>query len=189
MLKRLEIEFKYKAIVGLEEFNKFSSIIYGEGKNYSVYGEDTFFNNIDKPGTFYRYRTDSSRNAQLTFKRKTVEHNNYIREEHNIDLASNCSYDQIKDFLESQGYIYNTAIHKVSHIRIYDNFVLSYYTVMDKNMNFLDKFIEIEVREDVKWKDDKEAWHTLVTLEKLCKNLGISEGARQNRSLFEMYKE
>ena len=56
-------------------------------------------------------------------------------------------------------------------------------------MNFLDKFIEIEVREDIKWKDDKEAWHTLVTLEKLCKNLGISEGARQNRSLFEMYKE
>ncbi len=183
------MEFKYRAVVDVEEFNKFCDVIFGECKSYTVFGEDKFFFDPSKPDTFYRYRTDNNHTSQMTFKRKTTSDNNYIREEHNIDLAPTCTYEQIADLLESQGYKYNTSVHKISFVHVYESFVLSYYLVMDKNLNHLDKFIEIEMREDIAWKNEKEPWYMLVTLEKLCKTIGISEESRQSKSLFEMYKE
>lgn len=187
-MKNKEVEFKYLADkVTLSEFKAFCDKK-SPDKFVIVSGYDHFYSNIASADSFYRHRVNTNEN-QLTFKRKTVDGNNFIREEHNIDLPLSVSQEKIKDLCNITGYNYNTSIFKNCFIYNYSYYTLVYYICYDINLNELNRFIEIEMKEDHNWVDEQEAYGELLTLEKLCHNLGVSSKDRVIKSLFEMYRK
>lgn len=180
-----EIEFKYNAAVSLSTFKAFC-----EGRKPDKFiiisGYDHFYANND-PNSFYRHRVNTNEN-QLTFKRKTVDDNSFIREEHNIDLPLNVSEDKIKALCGVNNYQYNTSIFKNCFIYNYNYYTLVYYVVYDIDLKEAGRFIEIEMKEDYDWNSETEAFNELLALERLCKPLGLSNEVRINKSLFEMYR-
>ena len=186
-MKNKEIEFKYKASsLTLSEF-KFFCVSRKPDKFQIISGYDHFYSNTSTTDSFYRHRVNTNEN-QLTFKRKTDSSNNFIREEHNIDLPLSVSEEKIKDLCNITGYQYNFSIFKNCFIYNYSYYTLVFYICYDINLNELDRFIEIEMKEDHDWVDEQEAYGELLTLEKLCQNLGISSKDRINKSLFELFR-
>lgn len=187
-LELREIEFKYPAEIVLTKFKEFCLNRSNLVKFVLVSGYDHFYSNCTVPDTFYRHRVNTNEN-QLTFKRKTVADNSFIREEHNIDLPLNLPEDKIKALCGIQGYLYNTSIFKHCFIYVYDYYTIVYYICYDIDLNETGRFIEIEMKEDYNWKNEAEAFNELVTLERMCKELGVSSEKRINKSLFEMYRK
>lgn len=188
MKKALEVEFKYNASeINLNSFKEFC--MKREPDSYIMAaGHDHFYFKDQDPHGFYRYRVGAGIN-QLTYKKKTVTENNYIRIEHNIDLAEHVDRDQISSMCSDLGYKYNTTIFKNSFIYVYEYYVMAYYIVYDSDMKEIDRFLEIEMNEDFPWEDEKQAWGELVILERIHKSLGISASKRIKESLFELYKK
>lgn len=182
-----EIEFKYRANdIALSEFKKFCDS--KAPKTYTeASGYDHFYTKKGEEGAFCRYRKGADIH-QLTFKRKTVDSNNYVRTEHNIDLALKVSRDQIEALLLEFGYSYNTSIFKSCFIYKYDWYTAVFYTCYDEEMTELGRFMELEMSEDTEWQAG-EAERELAVLEKLCKPLGILPQARVRRSLFELFRK
>lgn len=185
----LEMEFKYDASkIPLRKFQLFCSEKAWQSK-VTVSGKDTFYSSIkEDDGTFFRLRTTDDSN-ELTFKRKTVTENSFIREEHNVPLAPGASDVLVTNFLKSQGYKYDREIYKFNVVYFYEFFVLSYYICYDSNMVELDRFIELEINEKASWSSEADAWNYLLILEKTCKVLGIRSQNRIKESLFEMYRK
>ena len=125
---------------------------------------------------------------QLTFKRKTIKDNSYIREEHNIDLPLTVSKEKIKALCNINGYTYDFSIFKNCFIYNYDYYTLVYYICYDVQLRELGRFIEIEMKEDYNWTSEEEAYKELVVLEKLCKGFEISSEGRSQLSLFEQFR-
>lgn len=189
MLKNLEIEFKYNAKhLNLTHFKAFCEASHPR-QFQIISGYDHFFSKHDDPDSFYRHRVNTNEN-QLTFKRKTVKDNSYVREEHNIDLPLNVSADKIRDLCNISSYKYNTSIFKNCFIYNYEYYTLVFYICYDKDLKELDRFLEIEMREDYDWSTEEEALSALKTIEKLCAHtLLIGPGNRINQSLFEMFRK
>lgn len=183
-MKNKEVEFKYKASVSIEEFKRFCV-----DKNpldlLVIAGYDHFYSNLKDKDSFFRHRT-SFKDNELTFKRKTALNNSFVRTEINIEIANGS--DSIAELCKEMGYEYNTSVFKSCLVYTHKNYVVSYYICYDSNMKELDRFIEIEVRED-RWDNEKEAWDELLVLEKVYKPLGISTSGRIKSSLFEMYRK
>lgn len=186
-LKNLEIEFKYAATVPLIEFQSFCELR-KPLKVQIISGFDHFMSKDTDPDSFYRHRVNTLEN-QLTFKRKTIKDNSFIREEHNIDLPLTVSRSTIESMCGVHGYKYNVSIFKNCFIYTYAYYTLVFYSVYDINLNEMGRFIEIEMKEDYDWVDEKEAFGELITLEKLCKVLNIDSSKRINTSLYEMFRK
>lgn len=187
-MKYKEIEFKYKAEnISLMNFHKFC-----EQRNHQRYvyaaGYDYFYDSKKDADAFCRHRTGPDVN-QLTFKRKTQDANNFIRTEHNIDLTRGTKEDAVGALLHEFGYQINAAIFKTCFVYVYDYYVLVYYICYDLNMIEKNRFIEIEMREDYHWATEQEAMDELVTMERICKPLGITAQNRIKKSLYEIFKE
>ena len=186
MLEQLEIEFKYDASkIKLNDFIKFC-----QQKNpisYKImFGYDSFYKSASSSSSFYRHRISNYDN-QLTYKRKTVDGNSFVRKEINIDMKRKITEPVIADYCKELGYEFNMSLFKSSFVFEYETYTLVYYICYDTNMNELGRFIEIEMSEDYKWKNKEEAWGQLIVLEKLAKPLGLTTSARIKKSLFEMY--
>lgn len=188
-MKYKEIEFKYNAdAVKLSDFTAFCGAHNGGAEELRASGFDHFYDNLKDPDAFGRLRVGADSN-QLTFKRKTQDTNNFIRTEHNIDLASWTTRDQIEALFSEFGYRYNTSLFKNCFIYVYDTYTFVYYICYDVNMKELGRFIEIEMSEQHSWVNESEAYNHLLVLEKLMKTLGISPQNRIKRSLYELYRK
>lgn len=186
MKKPLEIEFKYKADnISLTEFKAFCeskppvSFIQASGYDY-------FYSDALNSGAFCRFRVGADIN-QVTFKRKTKEKNNFVRVEHNIDLAPVVTEPQVRALVSEFGYEYDSTIYKSCFVYKYEWYTLVYYICYNEDLKELGRFIEIEMKEDHDWETEESAWNELVIVEKLCKTLGISPQARIKKSLYELY--
>lgn len=182
-----EIEFKYLAKVKLSQFKQFCEVR-KPIKYQIISGYDRFFSKPSEPDSFYRHRVNTNEN-QLTFKRKTTKTDNFIREEHNIDLPLNVSEEKIEALCRINGYVYDTTIFKNCFIFNYSDHTLVYYVCYDSELRELGRFIEIEMKEDYAWTSEQEAFNSLLALERLCKAVGLSPDNRVNKSLFEMYRK
>lgn len=185
-MKNKEVEFKYKATVTLSDFKAFCESK-RPVKTAIVSGFDHFYANDTAPDSFYRHRVNTNEN-QLTFKRKSKAEDNYIREEHNIDLPLTVTEEKISDLCNISGYKYNSTIFKNAFIYNYEYYTLVYYICYDRELNELGRFIEIEMKEDYNWNNEQEAYNEMVSLEKLMKPLGIASFSRISQSLFEMFR-
>lgn len=188
-MKYKEIEFKYNADnIPLFKFVKVCEEM-NPVRNFYAAGYDHFYEKADEKDAFCRHRCGVDIN-QLTFKRKTVDKNNFIRTEHNIDLAKTVDRAAIEALVKEFGYTYNSSIFKTCVIFQFEYYTLVYYVVSDGNFDQRGKFIEIEMAEDHNWANEEEAWNQLILIEKLLKtNLGITPQSRLKSSLFELYKK
>lgn len=152
-----------------------------------IEGWDTFYSNPHDSDSFLRYRSRSGEN-ELTFKRKLIQKNSIIRTEINIALSENNS-DNINKFCEELGYKYNTKIHKVAYVYLYEDYNICYYFCADDKGKSLDSFIEIELAPDINWRTKKNAMETLKKLEKRYELIGLSPKLRVKKSLFELYRK
>ena len=129
----VEIEFKYNAAeIALTAFTKFcqshdpESFILASGWDY-------FYENTKNPDAFCRLRVGPDSN-QLTFKRKLSDKNNFVRTEHNIDLAKSVSRPQIDALVSEFGYKPNTLLFKNCFIYQYARHIFVYYVVYNADM-------------------------------------------------------
>lgn len=179
----LEVEFKYSADnISLESFSQFCRLI-GESEYKSAAGYDYFYENGVK-GSFLRHRVGPDIN-QLTYKRK-IQKDNFIRVERNINLHRDILLEEVTGFCEDTGYKFNTKIMKHSFVFVFDWYIAAYYICYDANMEELNRFIELEVREDM---DNKDPYKELLILEKMYKPLGLMPNDRVKASLFELYRK
>lgn len=187
-LKNQEIEFKYRADhISLSSFKHFCECREPD-KFQIVSGFDHFYSKESESDSFYRHRVNTNEN-QLTFKRKINKDDSFVREEHNIDLPLTVSEEKIKDLCNITGYSYNTSIFKNCFIYNYDYYTLVFYICYSKDLNETGRYIEIEMKEDYDWFDVNEAYSALVTVEKLCRTLGLAPESRIKESLFEMNRK
>lgn len=192
MKKPLEIEFKYNASeVDLGQLGEFCNQVDthdGETPSFlHASGYDYFYARFAEDTAFCRHRVGPDSN-QLTFKRKTAENNNYVRIEHNIDLAPGVSPEQIRALAREFGYGATTfSIFKNCFIYSFPQYIFVYYVCYDTSMKELGRFLEIEVSESYPWKDSDEAMDRLIQLEQKAKVIGLTPQKRIKRSLFEMF--
>lgn len=187
--KYLEIEFKYSAKnISLQSFSEFVSTLKGPFKYKEASGYDYFYDDPQDEDGFYRLRIGHDI-RQITYKHKTKEVNNYVRDEHNLNLVKSMTFDAMVAYVASLGYTFNNKIFKSCFIYEFETYTLVYYVCSDSNISELGRFIEIEMKEDYPWSSQMDAWNELVALERICKPLGVSPQARVKRSLFELYKK
>lgn len=187
----LEIEFKYSADnISLSHFNKFCQARPDHDTSAFLVasGYDYFYENKNDSEAFCRHRYGPDMN-QLTFKRKTSGVNNFVRTEHNLDFTKDMTVSQIEAYIREHGYEFNTSIFKNCFIYKFEWYTLVYYICYDTDLKELGRFVEIEMKEDYAWKTRDEAWNALVSMERLCKTLGVSAQKRIKLSLYEMFKK
>lgn len=179
-----EIEVKYNA--DAITLDKFKSIVDPQNPNWIIVSSyDDYFTN--DAGEFIRYRYHDTM-GELTIKRKTIDANNNNRVEVNVKTEPKGSKN-IAAFCDLLGYKPNFQIFKTCHIAFLEKAVLVYYVTYDKNMNELNRFIEIEANEDFKWTSEEEAWNEVMKHEKSFEPLGITSKNRLRKSLFELYRK
>ncbi len=188
-MKHLEIETKYNAdSISLVAFNDFCQSLKGSPKYLEAAGYDYFFDSDKDEDGFYRIRIGHDL-RQLTYKHKTKDTNNYVRDEHNLNFASSMTKEYIEGYVKSLGYEFNTRLFKNCFIYAFETYTLVYYVCYDSDMHELGRFIEIEMSEDYPWPTEQDAWNELIAMERICRPLGISPQSRVKRSLFEMYRQ
>jgi adenylate cyclase class IV len=184
-MKFKELEFKYRADdIALSEFRKFCE--QDPHKFLVASGYDYFYENVSDPTSFCRHRVGPDAN-QLTFKRKTSDKNNYLRDEDNLDLIGKMTLDQVKSLCEKFGYRYTNLLFKNCFIYKYNRYTFVYYICYDKDMQEVGRFIEIEMDEKYAWPSEQVAWAELVDLEQKLAKFNIYPQSRIKRSLFEMF--
>lgn len=182
-----EIEFKYDAKnIFLPIFlNKCKKIL---KTNFQCFqGTDRFYGSEKDKRSLLRHRVGSDMN-QLTFKKKLIDANNYVRIEHNIDLPKNVTITQIHKFCNDLGYKYNFMLNKNVFLFKGKNFIIVYYICYDEDNRAVGRFIEIELDETIDWGTQKNALKELRKLEKKFMLLGIGPRSRVKPSLWELYK-
>lgn len=181
MSKNKEIEFKYRAKIGLDVYGQLVA-----EKNpleyVQVSGFDHFFYNKDDPKAFQRFRDGVDK--ELSLKRKESLNDNFIRLEINIPLPNYVKSEDVFSFCQGSGYEYTGSVFKSCFIYKFIDYTLSYYICYSNNMKELGRFIEIEVSNSG---SDMDCFSELVVLEKIWKSLKISPGDRVKESLFELY--
>ncbi len=185
-MKYQEVEFKYNADgISLEKFN---AICRGAGpaEYHQIAGHDYFFSSPSAPGAFARHRIADGVFNQLTFKRKTDDKNNYVRTEHNIDLAVATTRHQVQSLMAEFGYEPDGSIFKAVFFYTYDTHVVVFCVVYDADLRETGRYVEIEMREDYEWPRGYDVYGRLVELEREFSALGISPQSRMKKSLYEL---
>lgn len=179
-----EIETKYYAD-GIN-LNKFVELVAPMNPNWVMVSSfDDYFTN--PAGEFIRYRYTDDK-GELTIKRKTTDANNNNRVEVNLKTEGK-NFLTVKAFSELLGYQLNFSIYKTCKIAFLDKVVLVYYVVYDDKLNELQRFIEIEAKEDYPWDSEEQAWAEVTKYEKMMEPLGITPRNRLKKSLFELFKK
>ncbi len=191
-VKYREVETKYNAEnISLTDFTEIAKARNPE-KFVLASGYDHFYKNAKDPDAFIRHRIGTDSN-QLTFKRKTIDANNNIRTEYNLDFDPHMDKEEAessaKALCEDLHFSYNSSLFKTCFVYRFSDHILVYYICYDLDMNERGRFIEIEAREDHKWVSEQEAWDTVMVVEKMLKGLGISPQARMKKSLQEMFQK
>ncbi len=179
-----EIETKYSA--NDIDIHKFIDLVNPLNPNWIMVSSfDDYFTNPG--GEFIRYRyTDHA--GELTIKRKTTDTNNNNRVEVNLKTDGK-NFKTVNAFADLLGYKLNFSIYKTCKIAIIDKIVLVYYVVYDDKLNELQRFIEIEAKEEHQWASEDEAWAEVTKYEKLLEPLGITPRNRLKKSLYEIFKK
>lgn len=187
MITGMEIETKYRA----DEIDLSSFMAYcqerGPDKYIMASGWDHFFDSSKIEG-FARHRVGADFN-QLTYKRKTTDKNNYVRQEDNLDLLPSVTAAQVTSFLGKFGYKHNKSIFKNCFIYKYPTSTLVYYAIYSESLKEIGRFIEIEMAEDYAWTSENQAWQALLEIEKNCWSIGLSPQGRMKKSLYELVCE
>ncbi len=187
MIFAKEIELKYKADdISLADF-----IAACERRNPKEHilasGWDRFYDNKNTEG-FARHRIGPNFN-QMTFKKKTSDYNNFIRDEDNIDMLQSVGIAQVSSFLGKFGLKHNKSIYKNCFIYKYLDHTVVFYVIYDEAIKEIGRFIEIEMAEDQPWVTEQEAWDNLINIEKEFKDLGLTARGRMKKSLYELVCE
>lgn len=181
-----EFETKYNAT--LDQLYAFKRTVEGQKPIEFLYvqGFDHFF--IKEGSPFLRLRISDFKQPsgqpyiQLTSKEKPDgAKSNILRKEINLQLDINNTVD-IFGMIDMIGYKFSFAIWKACHIYILEDATLVYYTVLGDNKP-MTSFIEIELREDIRWTKEQG----MATIAKYEQLLGLKAQQRVRRSLFEMY--
>lgn len=186
----LEVECKYNA----EDIDRiaFKDLVKSLNPKSFIYVESTDVYYLRAENEFLRYRMpaenkqggEEEHRAELTFKKKHIEKNNWVRTEVNLRVDLNSS-TLIHAFCEGLGYKKNFSIQKSCDIYFFDDADIVYYTVRDEDGKYA-KYLEIEANEDIGMTHD-QSWEVILKYEKLLTPLGISPQKRKKLSLFEMY--
>lgn len=197
MVNFQELEYKYKA--DDIKFSAFEALMgtLRVKKRIDVSSWDYYFSPAHKED-FIRFR-DSPNVPELTRKVKTVDGNNFSRVEVDLPLDRNkCSLDVVSKFMEVVGYSENFRIYKNCFIYWLDNVNYVYYTVFDKNLKEVGRFIEVEVnKERVNFLNSEanlfagglSAENTLKDAAKALECLGLTPQNRMKKSLFEIFNK
>lgn len=186
-LKFHEVEVKFR--VDEKILNDWKLLVEKiEGLKQHIYTEsdDVYYVKGDE---FLRYRASNrEKRAELTYKLKTKNGNNIVRQEVNLRVDNNES-DLVEKFTNLLGFQKNFIIKKFVQIYKFDDATLPFYTVIDENGK-RDTFIEIEVNESkMENLTEDECWNIIRKYEELLAPLGITPQKRLKLSLFEMYKK
>lgn len=184
MIFAKEIEFKYRAddnsladfMTACESKHPLQHII--------AAGWDHFYDNIKTDG-FARHRIGPNFN-QLTFKRKTSDTNNYVRDEDNLDLLQAVTSKQVASFMSKFEFQHNKSIYKNCFIYKFHDHTVVFYVIYDETIKEIGRFIEIEMSEEPIWATEEDAWDALVNIEKDWKHLGLNARSRMKKSLYEI---
>lgn len=188
----LEIEVKYNA----EEINRivFKDLAQSLNPKSFIYVESTDIYYSKSENEFLRYRMPSKNKlhgseenrAELTFKKKHKENNNWSRTEVNLRVDLNTP-DTLEAFCVGLGYAKNFAISKACDIYFYETVDLVYYSTKDENGKY-QFFVEIEALEDIGLTHE-QSWEEVLKYEKLLAPLGITAQKRKRLSLWEMFRK
>lgn len=179
-----EIETKYSA--DNIDIDKFVELVQPFNPNWVMVSsyDDYFTNDKDE---FIRYRYTDDR-GELTIKRKTTNANNNNRIEVNLKTEGK-NFATVNAFAGLLGYKLNFSVYKTCKIAFLDKVVLVYYIVYDSKFKELQRFIEVEAKEDYNWASEEEAWAEVTKYEKLMEPLSITPKNRLKKSLFEIFKK
>jgi len=189
--KFFEIEFKFSAD-GIDRM-AFKDLAKSLNPTSFVYVESKDIYYAKSENEFLRYRMPSENKqsgeeerAELTFKKKTVDQNNWSRVEVNLRVDKNDPF-LVNAFCEGMGYKRNFEIVKSCDIYFYnENVDLVFYSVKDESGKY-SYFIEIEAMEDC-GTTKEQAMELVQKYEKLLAPLGITPQKRKKLSLWEMYR-
>lgn len=190
MKENLEIETKYRALCTLTQFKHVCEMFQPDEYIKTPGGKDYFYSTSKRYldySSFFRYRESSTGEyAELTYKKKTIEHDSVIRIEDNLRLKGPIK-DKGENFCNSMGYTFNASIWKQADIYEYKDCTLSYYIVRGPS-GIVDTFIEIELKNPEKFATKEDAMNELSRIEHLFCELEIKKELRLQKSLFEMYR-
>lgn len=179
-----ELEYKYKADeVGLADFKALMNK-QNVKKTLDISSYDVYYTRQDNKD-FQRFRNSES--PELTRKVKTQEGNNWQRVEVDLPLDSaRLTEDIVTKYVGLDGYSENFRVFKTCFVYWLDNINFVYYTVYNKDLREVGRFIEVEVnKEDVT--DLEQATEILNQAEKILSEIGITSRNRMKKSLFELY--
>lgn len=188
MVKDKELEYKYKADnIKLSSFQELvEKLGYERKKEASSF--DYYYTLPNDLDMFQRYR--ESDKPELTKKRKVKDSNNWERIEVDLPLDPELiTKDIVERYVGLDGYIENFAIYKNCFIYWFDICNIVYYTVYDKEMKEVGRFVEIEVNKDkAKKLSTEDCLKALENLESELEVLGITYKNRMKKSLFELFR-
>lgn len=188
--KHLEIETKYKVDNILFEFKDLMQIIPEPYEFLFIEGPDKYFTKSETE--FIRFRhclIGESGRTEITFKQKLSTEHNIFRKEVNW-ITTGTPPEDITAGIEMLGYEFNFEIYKIAHIYKFEEAVIVFYSVKEKDITGYTHFIEIEVHEDlIPSLTEKQAWTILKKYEAFLTPLGIQKQHRVTQSLFEMYRK
>ena len=186
-MKFIEIEYKYK--IDANKRLAFKDLVKDiEGISF-VYIEsyDIYYTRSDGEFLRYRYSEDKKqKRAEITYKKKSIESNNVIREEVNLRVDAN-DFETVDKFITGLDYKYNVKVFKACDIYETNEVQIVFYSVQDEENNW-QSFVEIEVREGT-FSTEEEGVEIMRKYEKLLEPLGITYQNRLSKSLYEMYKK
>jgi len=187
----LEVEVKYSAD-GIERM-VFKDLVKSLNPKSFIYVESKDIYYAKSENEFLRHRLPAENKvgeerdrSELTFKKKTVDGNNWSRVEVNLRIDGN-DPELVAAFCEGLSYKKNFVIEKCCEIYFWDDADIVYYSVKDENGKY-SYYIEIEASEDIGMTQE-ESWNVVLKYEKLLLPLGITPQKRKKLSLWEMYRK
>ena len=187
----IEVEVKYNAD-GIERM-AFKDLVKSLNPKSFIYVESKDVYYAKNENEFLRHRlpaenkgTAEENRSELTFKKKTVDQNNWSRVEVNLRIDGN-DPKLVEAFCNGLGYTKNFSIEKCCEIYFWDDADVVYYSVKDENGKY-SYYLEIEASEDIGMTQE-ESWQVVLKYEKLLAPLGITPQKRKKLSLWEMYRK
>ena len=185
-----EVEVKYKADdIDLFVFKDLAKAL--NPKSF-IYVESTDIYYSKNETEFLRHRLPAQNKvaeearSELTFKKKTIDQNNWNRIEVNVRVDNN-DPKLIEAFCAGLGYTRNFAIEKCCQIYFYETVDIVMYSVKNEKGEY-SHFLEIEALEDIGMTPEK-CWEEILKYEKLLAPLGITPQKRKKLSLWEIYRQ
>lgn len=182
----LELEFKYDATnIKLSDFEALL-VQLGSKKKLERSSWDLYYTLNERRDFFARYRK-SDETPELT-KKKRLKESVWERIEADLPLdPKRIDEKQVKDFLDFEGMKENFRIFKSCFIYYFDNLNYVYYTVYDKNMKEVGRYVEVEVNKDKVAELGATVKDVLKEGEQKLLAIGITPQHRLRRALFDIF--